>query len=299
MLSFNKKRKGLKPLRSIQPRCVLAAPSEKIRLSSDEEDGDDGGATNDVEDGVSDDSDWTSSSIDSSENEMLHERAVSQLKDEDIEIHLASELVSRKYVTVNTMINRYSRMLVWFHSNFEKKDADINILQLLKDIILRRFQMLSKYYMFLRTTLQFKPSTIYNFNEDVSVLLNWFAVFRVSQQEEYFVTSNDLYGANLIIRTMRKVYAKERRMLACKSTDNTVEALIRLRKWPPGGLKELHDAVLSQMNWARNVCSATTSCTQDPTVYNNFLQLIVSSFFTGIQSLCLLYLDLSFDNICL
>ena len=201
---------------------------------------------------------------------------------------MAAELIIRSASTVKTMINRFSKLLVWFYIKFEVKGSDINVLQLLMDLVLKRFQMLTKYYKHLRESLQFKPSTVYNFNEDVSVLLNWFAVFRVpGEEEEYSVTSNDLYGANLIIKAMRKFYSKERRVLACKSGDNTIEALVNVQKWPQGGLKELHDAVLSQMSWAKKVCAAQLY-RHDPTVYNNYVQLTCASFYSG---LCILLIE--------
>ena len=217
------------------------------------------------------DSDWScSSSINSATDSKC-------LKDEDIEVHLATELVTRSAATVNTMINRYSKLLVWFYYKSDNVCSEINALQLLHDIVLRRFQLLTKYYKFLRDILLMKPSTIYNFNEDVAALLNWFVVFRVPRSEDYYVTANDLYSVNIVL--MRKFYAKERRILATQSVDNTIEALISARKWPKGGLKELHDAVLSQIPWARKVCSQNPSCIHDATVYSHFMQLLISVFY--------------------
>lgn len=291
MLSnFNKKRKTLKPLRS-PPAFKFALPSTVI-LVCDEADADEEEeyinlhAISDYED----DSDWSRSSEDSEDSEMcdgennLLETVTGQLKEAGIEIHLESELIARSDSTVKTMINRYSKLLVWFYLKFEIKGSDINALQLLKDLVLERFQMLIKYYKHLRESLQLKPATVYNLNEDVSVLLNWFIIFRVAGEAQYSLTSVDLYGVNLIIKAMRKFYSKERRVLACKNGDNTIESLISLRKWPQGGLKELHDAVLSQMLWARKVY-AEKSYIQDNTVYNNYLQLTCASFYTGTRCL--------------
>ena len=278
MFNFYEKKKTLKPLRKL-PLVVANAVAPTAH-------------NDDMLDTDSDsdsDSDWSFSSIDSDsdsryENEALHRTIVLQLKEEDIEVHLATELVSRSTATVNTMLNRYAKLLVWFHSKSEKSGCDINALKLLKNIVLKRFQMITKFYTFLRETQLFKPSTIYNFNEDVSILLNWFAVFRVSRNEEYDVTSNDLYSVNLILKAMRKFYSKERRILACQSVDNTVESLIAAKKWPKGGLKELNDAVVAQMPWARTVCSQP-ACVHDCTVYSQFMQVLISGFYTGMYHL--------------
>jgi hypothetical protein len=270
------KRKGLKPLR-IKPKKLVDS-AIILAINSFEDDGrdhDDSNSDdendrydrNDDDNDSDSDSDWScSSSIDSAsagdskcENEVLRKIVCVQLKDEDIEIHLATELVTRSVATVNTMINRYSKLLVWlYYKTVTPPRSEINALTLLQEIVLRKFQMINKYYKFLRETLLMKPSTIYNFNEDVAALMNWFVVFRVSRNEEYYVTVNDLYSVNIILKAMRKFYAKERRILATQSVDNTIEALISAKKWPKGGLKELHDAVLSQIPWAKKNMLATS-----------------------------------------
>jgi hypothetical protein len=63
-----------------------------------------------------------------------------------------------------------------------------------------------------------------------------------------------------------------------------VEGLVAARKWPPGGLKELNDAVLSQLPWARSVCASPDSL-RDPTVYKHFCEVMSASFYTGSFSL--------------
>jgi hypothetical protein len=178
------------------------------------------------------------------------------------------------------MINRYAKFFVWLRKKSQDSDSDVNVLKMLQDVVLDRFQILMKYYTYLIETVLLKPSTVYNFNEEVGVLLNWFAIFRVSRHDTFSVKPSDLYSVNLIIKAMRKYYSKERHLLSCKSTENTVEGLIAARKWPQGGLKELHEAVLSQMPWARATCADPASL-RDPTVYNHFMDLMCASFYTG------------------
>jgi hypothetical protein len=268
--------------------------AEKNDVACDEnnDDHDDGDYDDDVgeedDDDDNDDEDYADDSSDGFTdnnvvgNEMLQSKIIGQLKEEGIEIHLHSELVNRSLTTVNTMLNRYAKLFAWFHKKQVEIDADVNVLRMLNDIVLRRFQLLTKYYKYLRDVILSKPSTIYNLNEEVSILLNWFAVFRESR-DEHTVQAADLYAVNLVIKAMRKYYSKERRILACKSTSNTVEGLIKSKKWPRGGLKELHDVVLSEMQWARNIYEQNPSSVQDPTVYNRFMQLMLASFYTGIQ----------------
>jgi hypothetical protein len=229
-----------------------------------------------------DDNDASSADVpdNSPDNDPLFRIIIGQLKAERLEMHLENELAHRTAATVNTIINRYAKFFLWCFYQSEIPGSNINVLKILQDIVLKRFQILTKYYTHLRETLLFQPSTVYNLNEEILILLNWFAVFRVSRDDRYSVQPADLYAVNLVVKAMRKFYSKERRRLACKSTKNTVEGLMAANKWPRGGLKELDDAAESQMQWARDVC-ANPSILNDPTVYSYFMQLLCATFYTG------------------
>ena len=261
---------------------ALVRSTEYDSDDSDDSDGDDEKDQDYIDD---DASHYSSSDSDHSKEAEIHRIIVEQLKNECLEEHLSKELVKRTAATVKTMINRYAKLLAWFRNKSQDKDSDVNVLEMLQDIVLSRFQMLVKYYKYLTETVLLKPSTVYNFNEEVSVLLNWFAVFRDSSNDTFAVKTSDLYAANLIIKAMRKHYSKERRVLACSSSENTIEGLIAARKWPQGGLNELHNAVLGQMKWAREACADPASM-RDPAVYNRFMDLMCASFYTGTVKTC-------------
>jgi hypothetical protein len=177
------------------------------------------------------------------------------------------------------MMNRYAKLFYWFYKKIGE-GGDVIVLQMLQTIVLHRFQMLTQYYKHLSEKVLFQPSTIANINEEVAALLHWFAVFRQSRHDKFPVNPSDLYSVDLVIKAMRTYYSKERRLLSCRSTANTVEGLIAARKWPQGGLNELHDAVLSQMPWARSVCANPQSLL-DPNVYKHFCEVLSASFYTG------------------
>jgi hypothetical protein len=181
------------------------------------------------------------------------------------------------------MMNRYAKLFYWFYKKIGN-GGDVIALQMLQAIVLRRFQLLTQYYKHLTETVLLKPSTISNINEEVAALLHWFAIFRQSRYDTFTVQPADLYSVDLVIKAMRTYYSKERRLLSCRSADNTVEGLVAARKWPPGGLKELNDAVLSQLPWARSVC-ASPDLLSDPTVYKHFCEVMSASFYTGSFSL--------------
>jgi hypothetical protein len=226
-----------------------------------------------------DEKEVSSSDDDNSDEEAFLRKIISQLKHEFLDEHLATDLVKRTISTVNTMMNRYAKMFYWFYKKIGN-GGDVIVLQMLQTIVLRRFQLLTQYYKHLTENVLLKPSTISNINEEVAVLFNWFAIFRQSRYDTFSVQPTDLYSINLVIKAMRTYYSKERRLLSCRSVDNTVEGLIAARKWPVGGIPELHEAVLSQMHWARTVCGNPESLC-DPTVYKHFCELMSASFYTG------------------
>ena len=235
----------------------------------------------DDEDYVDEPDDDSSDDVPSFENDPLFNKIIGQLKAECLDLHLETDLAHRTVATVNTMINRYAKFFLWCFYQSELPDCDSNVLKMLQDIVLKRFQILTKYYKYLRETLRFQPSTVYNLNEEIFVLLNWFAIFRVSRDDQFAVQPADLYAVNLVIVAMRKFYSKERRRLSCKSVNNTVEGLMAAKKWPRGGLKELDDATESQMQWARDTCENNPASLRDPTVYNYFMQLLAGKIYTG------------------
>ncbi len=58
--------------------------------------------------------------------------------------------------------------------------------------------------------------------------------------------------------------------------DNSIEGLIRARKWPAGGLQELHQAVKDQMAWARALCASDVPSLS---TFNLFMQLFMAAIF--------------------
>ena len=60
--------------------------------------------------------------------------------------------------------------------------------------------------------------------------------------EDYYVTANDLYSVNIILKAWKRCASFTQKSvayyLATQSVDNTIEALIiSARKWPKGGFK--------------------------------------------------------------
>ena len=171
--------------------------------------------------------------------------------------------------------------------------------------IVEKSKLLPVYYQYLKEKVLFKPSTIIDVNENVQVLVHWFCVYRT--QTSYSTDSSLLYNVNLIIKTMRKVFNKQRHVeeakntgmnfkeflwrfllcflvylysLFCASsflTDNSIEGLVSARKWPVGGLQELCDAVRKKMSWAKDLCiSAYVPCVS---IFNQFMQLFMAAIF--------------------
>ena len=78
---------------------------------------------------------------------------------------------------------------------------------------------------------------------------------------------------------MRKVYTKLRKIERSKAA-NSIEELIKVRKWPKHGLAQLYKAVADEKrDWLRVLISS--GCTICKSTYNMFMQLLGSSAYVS------------------
>jgi hypothetical protein len=208
--------------------------------------------------------------------------AQSQLKEEGLNEYLQWHKPQRNAVTVVSLVKRYARLIVWLFSSIGIWEA-LQVISILYHLIMFESQTIEKYYHYMKTSLRFKPSTIYNANEEMDEILDWFCCFRKGRYnvpDPWVIRESDLHSMKVVIKKSRKQLARERRYEAAINSTNTVVELIAANKWPPGGLAELHDAVLSQMDWARGVAKNFTQ-QQDERIYKMFLELLLASLYTG------------------
>ena len=204
-----------------------------------------------------------------------------QLIEEGLDEHLKSPVCNKSAAMTQTMLTRYTRFLVWLWKQIGAAilvQGGFDVCYLISTFIVQHSQLLPKYYSHLKEAYLFKASTIIDHNENFQVLVHWYAVYRV-HKDTFPVDPSQLYTINLIIKSMRKAFSRERKIQEATSTDNTIEGLVKARKWPLGGLQELSDAVGSQMEWARRLC--VKGCIISLSIYNLFMQVFMSSLFTS------------------
>jgi len=204
-----------------------------------------------------------------------------QLIEQGLDEHLKSPVCNKSISMTQTMLMRYTRFLVWLWKLLGASllvQGGIDVCYLISAFIVQHSQLLPKYYSHLKDAYLFKASTILDHNDNFQVLVHWYAVYRV-HKDTFPVDPSQLYTINLIIKSMRKAFSRERKIQEATSTDNTIEGLVKSRKWPVGGLQELSDAVGSQMEWARRLC--VKGCIISLSIYNLFMQVFMSSLFTS------------------
>ncbi len=147
----------------------------------------------------------------------LKEECADQLRREGLDAHLASSFCNKSPSMVKTMIMRYVKFLMWLQVSFHIiPKVDLNVGYLLSTFIVEKSKLLPVYYQYLKEKVLLKPSTIIDVNENVQVLVHWFCVYRT--QTSYSTDSSLLYNVNLIIKTMRKVFNKQRHVEEAKNT---------------------------------------------------------------------------------
>ena len=213
---------------------------------------------------------------------LLLEDAQAQLKEEGLNEYLQWHKPKRDATTVVSLVKRYARLVVWLFSNIGIWEA-LHVISVLYHVIMVESQRMEKYYYHMSTSLRFKPSTIYNANEELEEMLDWFCCFRKGRYivpDPWAVRQSDLYSMKVVIKKSRKQLAQQRKYEAATNSSNTVAELISANKWPPGGLAELNNTVLSQMDWARDVAKKFSQ-QQDVRIYKMFLELLLASLYTG------------------
>jgi hypothetical protein len=199
------------------------------------------------------DEEWisSSSSVESySPEEIDEEYYKMQLNETDLPEFLKGEIGQRNPVAAGTFVSRAAYFLSWFRKAI--KTMEYNVYTLLHDFITSNYQMLPRYYRHLIGILMLKASTIVNYNEDLLVLFNWFAVYRSNRDTVYSLGPESLFATNLVVVAMRKLYNKLRRRETL-SGSTSIEDLTRDRKWPAGGVQQLYDAVLKELPWLQQL----------------------------------------------
>lgn len=204
------------------------------------------------------------------------------MKEEGLNEYLQWHKPKRTAATVASLVKRYARLVVWLFSSIGIWEA-LQVISILYHLIMFECQTIEKYYHYMKTSLRFKPSTIYNANEEWDEMLDWFCCFRKGRYtvpDPWAVRESDLYSMKVVIKKSRKQLAQARRYETATDSSNTVAELIAANKWPPGGLAQLHNTVLSEMDWARDAAK-NFSQQKDERVYQMFLQLLLASLYTG------------------
>jgi hypothetical protein len=134
------------------------------------------------------------------------------------------------------------------------------------------------FYRYLLKIKLLQPATICHYNLDISALLNWFVVFRHDRNAIFTLQYTDLYAVNKVTAGAGKLYNKLKKRVQAKRP-SCIEDLVAAGRWPAGGMKDLYDAVLSQLEWLRNVVDGGTVITKD--IYNLFTQLLSASMYVG------------------
>jgi hypothetical protein len=214
-------------------------------------------------------------------DDLLLVDAISQLKEEGLSDYLSWHKQKRSLGTVSSLVKRFARLIVWLYSHLGLWET-LHVILVLYHLVMFESRAMESYYYYLKNELQFQPSTVYNCNEELDELLDWFCSFRKGRKpsDSWVIRENDLHSIRVVIKKNRKLLARERRHAAATNPRNTVTELIAAKKWPLGGLAELNDAVLSQMDWARSV-AGNFGRSKDARLYKMFLELLLASLYTG------------------
>jgi len=252
---------------------------ESEYFESNSEDSDDSYGDSDSDgdgDGDGDDDD-DSDSIDYTCNEDIENAIRVDLINSNLIAHARSQKSNKSDTNIKSILKRAVGFLGWFaKQNMSRKTATF---ELIKDFLKNYYECLPDYYVYLSEILRLKPSTVVNYNEDLLFFFTWFVMFREGRRESCYIKIPTLFAFNLLVKSMRKVYTKLRKVERSNAA-NSIEELIKARKWPKHGLAQLYKAVADEKrDWLRVLISS--GCTICKSTYNMFMQLLGSSAYVS------------------
>jgi hypothetical protein len=232
-----------------------------------------------------DDDDDNNDGASFSNGSAAHELKKAKIRDELMQSNLisflGSKLSNKSSSSISTLLKRSIDFLCWFSNQEEERWTGLDALKLLQVFIVKRSDLLPDYYTYLSDVLLLKASTVMNYNEDFYSLVKWFTLYRENRFTVCRVHSSALFIVRDIVTTMRKTYAKLRKIDRSNEA-NSIEELIELRKWPSRGLNELYDAVAKERDWLETVIASLKSGVQlTRGMYNLFLQLLSASAYVS------------------
>jgi hypothetical protein len=154
--------------------------------------------------------------------------------------------------------------------------------------------LLKDYIVYLKIC-RYRPLTIKHYLASVIKLMDWVCIYKLSRRkgQKRFKRSKLYFCINIfcpcnlisyighikrydIVKKMMKTSQKTLgRDIRQASSDNTIDALIERRRWPPGGLRQLQKAIEDELVWVQAVINTGAQVVFQ--AYNKYLQLMVSS----------------------
>ena len=235
-------------------------------------------ASNDESDDEGSDQDYCNESEDEGHPQAMEELyQVALTENRELKDFLKSPISNKTSSAARTLITRIGSLLAWLNKKIEALDGEklpSPFEYLIRELVRTQYRLLSQYYEYLAEVLKYKASTIMNHNNDLQYFLNWFIVFRYDSV--YSITPPELHSINVVIRSTRKLYAKQRKSeVAAKP--NSIEELIAMREWPPNGISDLYEAVCQEISWLESVL---LNGSVNKTTYELFMELLYAALYS-------------------
>ena len=158
--------------------------------------------------------------------------------------------------TVTHSLLSLARFLLWTHLSVKKVPLALNndaVLLWSKILIVKKPSLVHVFQGFLVEVLKFSPGSIINFICHLKEYAEWFRMFRSTKNTDSFKIKLCKYTKFMTIcsRVMKGARKLRTNRLKKKtgSQTNAMDEAIANRQLPQGGLKELQDAVMSEMDW--------------------------------------------------
>ena len=182
---------------------------------------------------------------------------------------------------INERLTSIAKLLSWSycfvnHARFEESTA--SVINWTRKVFLQDAPIFAEYQDYIRNVKKNSPLTVasnlYHFKNYMKWCFHFSQVFRKQISRRGFDRLNIICDS--IINGCKKVAKKT------ISKDHNVDAMINALRFPPGGLKQLQEAIEEEIDWV-NSFKATDkyfiTSTMDESVYKKFIGLLIASIY--------------------
>jgi hypothetical protein len=171
-----------------------------------------------------------------------------------------------------TISSRWCRFINWSYIKENKVPITPTVAKVSEWaglLIGQKYDLLLQYSSFLQNQQRLAPTTVRNYISDIESCCVWVTVFAPSSFRQSVSSFEGITRVAQLVRTNQAQLNRRKR------SHITMAEKVRLSQLPPGGLRDLQQAVAKELPWARSVRHQNI----DDVAYGRFMQVMFAALY--------------------